>query len=271
MVSDCFRPIEYASPRRALNRKPLWFFVAVTTLAVMATACDPAPSSDRQPRSQVDSGSPAAVAAASRPIDPDEFVEEVDNPLFALEPGTTFRLRGATEDGIEQETVIVTKETKKILGVPTTVVKDIVRVEGRLAELTFDWYAQDRDGNVWYFGEDTAEYERGKVVSREGSWKSGVDGAQPGIIMNANPQVTDSYRQEYYAGHAEDMYWVVAIGESQSVPFGHFEDTVRTLEWTPLEPRVVVEKLYAPGVGLVAERALSGPKERVELIDVVRP
>jgi hypothetical protein len=202
-------------------------------------------------------------------IDPHDFVDDIDNPLFTLEPGTVFRLRGETESGIEHETITVTNRTKSVLGVTATVVKDVVRVDGRLAELTFDWYAQDRDGNVWYFGEDTAEYEHGHIVSREGSWEAGVDDAQPGIIMSAAPQVTDSFRQEHYRGEAEDMYWVVGTGGSIRVPYGAFDNVVHTLEWTPLEPQIVVEKFYQPGVGLVMERALSGGKEVVELIDVI--
>jgi hypothetical protein len=204
-------------------------------------------------------------------FDPSSFVDKVDNPYFPLEPGTVFRLVGETENGIERERIQVTRKTKEVLGVTTTVVKDVVRVNGRLAEYTFDWYAQDADGNVWYFGEDTAEYEDGKVVSRGGSWEAGADGAHPGIIMEADPQITDSCRQEYYKGEAEDMYLVVGTGKTKKVPAGKFKGAVKTLEWTKLEPNIVVQKFHAPGVGLIAERALSGPKEAVRLIDVDRP
>jgi hypothetical protein len=251
----------------AMSRILLTALTAV--LIVTAIACDPGGPDVTAPRQQ----SPTIPASDSgyRPdIDPSNFVDVIDNPLLPLEPGMVFNLRGETEDGVEHETVRVTARTKEVLGVRTTVVKDVVRVDGELAEFTYDWYAQDRDGNVWYFGEDTAEYERGEVVSRQGSWEAGVDGARPGIIMNAHPQVTDSHRQEYYRGEAEDMYWVVATGESRSVPFGDFENVVRTLEWSPLEPNVVVEKFYAPGVGLLAERALAGGKENVELLRVTR-
>jgi hypothetical protein len=204
-------------------------------------------------------------------FNPSSFVAKIDNPYFPLEPGTVFRLVGETEDGIERERIQVTRKTKEILGVTTTVVKDVVRVNGKLAEYTFDWYAQDADGNVWYFGEDTAEYEDGKVVSRDGSWEAGVDRAHAGIIMEADPQITDSCRQEYYKGEAEDMYWVVGTGKTKKVPAGKFEGAVKTLEWTKLEPNIVVQKFHAPGVGLIAERALSGSKEVVRLIDVDRP
>lgn len=241
-----------------LRIKPV---VVAATLVTMASACSPSESPARsEPR-----------AVYNPDIDPADFIDKIDNPFFPLQPGTVFRLRGETEDGVEDETIVVTDRTKKVLGVTTTVVKDAVKVDGRLTELTYDWYAQDREGNVWYFGEDTAEYEDGRLTSREGSWEAGVDGALPGIIMNADPRVTDSYRQEYYRGEAEDMYWVVSIGGSKDVPFGEFDDVIRTLEWSPLEPNIVTEKFYAPGTGLLAERALSGPKEMVELLDVTRP
>jgi hypothetical protein len=225
--------------------------VALIVAALLATTFVPSNGKPRSPR--------------SASIDPGRFVDVIDNPLFPLVPGTIYKLQGETEDGIEKERIKVTHRTKTILGVTTTVVKDVARVKGKIVELTFDWYAQDEEGNVWYFGEDTAEYENGKVVSTEGSWEAGVDGAEAGIIMNANPEITDSYRQEFYKDHAEDMYWVVATGESVTVPAGRFKDAVRTLEWTPLEPKIVVQKFYAPGVGLIAERALSGPKEVVKL------
>jgi hypothetical protein len=210
-----------------------------------------------------------APVSATPDFHPHDFVETIDNPYFPLRPGTVFRLRGATAEGVERERITVTHDTKEILGVTTTVVKDVMRVDGDIVELTYDWYAQDADGNVWYFGEDTAEYEDGEVINRDGSWEAGVDGAEAGIIMNADPEVTDSYRQEFYEGEAEDMFWVVARHDTKSVPAGRFRDAIRTLEWTPLEPRIVVQKFYAPGTGLIAERALSGETERVELLEVI--
>ena len=215
---------------------------------------------------------PAAQSTTYDPdINPDDFVSEIDNTYFPLVPGTVFELKGATEDGVERETITVTHRTREVMGVRTTVVKDVARVDGEVAEFTYDWYAQDSDGNVWYFGENTAEMENGEVLNHHGSWEAGLDGALPGIIMNADPQVLDSHRQEYYEGEAEDMYWVVAEGETATAPAGTFEDAIRTLEWNPLEPRIVVEKLYAPGVGLVSERALSGGKEIVKLLSVTGP
>lgn len=203
-------------------------------------------------------------------IDPDDFVKRIDNPYFPLRPGTTFRLRGADEDGKVKESITVTRRHKVILGVRMTVVRDVGYVNGKLDEFTYDWYAQDHSGNVWYFGEDTAQYENGKVVSTEGSWEAGVDGARAGIIMPGGPKVSDAGRQEFYKGEAEGMFWVVATGETKRVPLGRFDKVVRILEWSPLEPEIVIEKHYAPGVGLLSERALSGETELVELVRVRR-
>jgi hypothetical protein len=246
--------------------------IATVLLATTAAACDG--SSNAASPLAKPAASPSETAAESEyapDIDPADFVTTIDNELFPLLPGTIFKLRGATVDGIERETITVTDKTKEVMGVTTTVVKDVMRVDGEIAEYTFDWYAQDVEGNVWYFGEDTAEYENNKIVSREGSWEAGVDGAEPGIIMSADPQPTDSYRQEYYKGHAEDMFWVVATGVAVKTPLGSFEDAVQVLEWTPLEPKIVVEKLYVAGTGLVSEHALSGSKENVRLVEVIRP
>jgi hypothetical protein len=246
--------------------------VVAASLTLLGASCDSNDSTSNgtgsRPASSRGTPADAAEAGYQPDINPSDFVDKIDNPLFPLEPGTVIRLRGETEDEVEHETITVTGRTKSVMGVATTVVKDVVSVGGEPVEFTYDWYAQDREGNVWYFGENTAEYEDGKVVSREGSWEAGVDGARPGIIMNADPQVTDSYRQEFFKGEAEDMYWVVATQGSVKVPFGRFDDVVHTLEWNPLEPKIIGEKYYAPGVGLVFERALSGGKEVFELLDV---
>lgn len=209
-------------------------------------------------------GEPYAVV-----IDPANFVSKIDNPYFPLAPGTTFVYEGKTEDGLEHTETSITHATKVILGVTCVEVNDRVTVDGELAEQTLDWYAQDKDGNVWYFGEDTKEYEKGEVVSTKGSWEAGVDGAQPGIIMKANPQVGESYRQEYYKGEAEDMAEITSLAGSTSVPFGSFDNLLVTKEWTPLEPDIVANKYYSKGVGLLLEETVKGGSERVELIDIV--
>jgi hypothetical protein len=190
-------------------------------------------------------------------IDPADFVREIDNKYFPLKPGTTSVYAG----NAERDEMAVTHTTKQIMGVECVVVNDRLWEDGKLIEQTYDWYAQDKEGNVWYFGEATKEYKEGKV-STEGSWEAGVDGAKPGIMMQANPKVGQSYRQEYYKGHAEDWAQVVNLDEIVKVPYGSFEHVLVTKEWTPLEPNLVEHKYYAPGVGPV------GPPGGLELIDI---
>ena len=202
-------------------------------------------------------------------IDPENFVDGVDNPYFPLVPGTTFIYEGDTEEGTEHIEVVVTDDTKEVLGVDCVVVRDTVWVDGEMVEDTFDWFAQDTDGNVWYMGEDSKEYEDGEVVSADGSWEAGVDGAKPGVIMWADPQIGTSYRQEYYEGEAEDMAEVISLTESASVTYGSFENLLVIKEWNPLEPGVAENKYYAAGVGLVLEEVVEGGSERIELIDIV--
>jgi hypothetical protein len=155
------------------------------------------------------------------------------------------------------------------MGVNTTVVRDREFVDGELEEETFDWYAQDNEGNVWYFGEDSREYEDGEVVSSAGSWEAGVNGAQPGILIEGDPQVGDTYRQEYLAGEAEDMAEVISLNESISVAYGSFENCLKTKEWTPLEPGIEENKYYAAGTGLILEKTVKGGSESLELVDIV--
>ncbi len=201
-------------------------------------------------------------------IDPDDFVNGVDNQYFPLTPGTTFVYEGE-EDGEDLRVEdYVTRETKQILGVTCLVVRNREWEDEELVEETFDWYAQDKEGNVWYFGEDAKEYDEGVVVSTEGSWEAGVDGATPGIIMEANPQVGDFYRQEYYKGEAEDMAEVLSLTESASVTYGSFDNLLMTREWTPLEPGVVEHDYYAPGAGLVLEVVVEGGSEWIELVEI---
>jgi hypothetical protein len=201
-------------------------------------------------------------------FDPCNFGNQIiDNPYFTLTPGTTFTYQTKTEDGTEKDMVIVTNETKEILGITTTVVWDRVWLDEDLTEETFDWHAQDKQGNVWYMGEDSKEYENGKVVSTEGSWKAGVDGAKPGIIMEANPQVGDSYRQEYYPGHAEDAAKVVSLNETVKVPFGTFTNCLQTRDVSLLEPMQDEDKYYCTSIGGVTLEVAIDSGERTELND----
>lgn len=202
-------------------------------------------------------------------IKPDNFVELINNSYFPLTPGTTFVYEGESEDEIIRYEAFVSNETRNVMGVNTTVVRAREYVDGELSEETFDWYAQDMDGNVWYFGEDSKEYEDGKVVSTAGSWEAGIDGAKPGIIMKGNPQVGDTYRQEYLVDEAEDMAEVISLNESVSIDYGSFENCLNTKEWTPLEPGIEENKYYAAGIGLVLEVKVKGGSERLELVDIV--
>jgi hypothetical protein len=163
-------------------------------------------------------------------IDPADFTSIIDNPYFPLTPGTTYVYEGDAGNGFEHIEMTVRDETKEIVGVQCAVVEDTVTIDGEVAEVTLDWYAQDKEGNVWYFGEDSKEYENGKVTSTQGSWEAGVDGAEPGIIMKAQPSVGEEYRQEYYAGEAEDMARVESLSESASVPTGSYTDCLKTYE-----------------------------------------
>jgi len=199
-------------------------------------------------------------------IAPANFVASVTNPLLPLVPGTTFVYEAATPEGLQRIEVTVTQETREILGVTCTVVRDTMTLDSALAEDTFDWYAQDNEGNVWYFGEATMVYENCMGVSKEGSWEAGVSGAKPGIVMEASPQVGDSYRQEYSRGVAEDMADVVSLTESVEVPYGSFTNCLKTRDYSALDTAVAPEyKFYAAGVGQVL--TLEGDV-RVELVSV---
>ena len=246
--------------------------VAAASAACGEPASGPSPATPRQTASQ----SPSAAAIEFPPVDgpydwtiePANFVEGVDNPYFPLTPGTVWISRGQSGGEPEVVTVRVTRDTKEIMGVACVVVRDTLRVAGEVVEDTFDWYAQDVDGNVWYMGEDTKEYENGEVVSTEGSWEGGVDGALPGVIMPAEPKVGLAYTQEHYAGQAEDKGRIVRLGAHVAVPFGSFDDVVVTEDWTPLEPMILERKYYAPGVGFVFEELIEGGDEVLRLVDV---
>lgn len=212
-------------------------------------------------------GKPAAPAMAA-PTDPAKFAARVDNPYFPLVPGTRFVYHETKDGKTNINEVTVLAETKVIQGVTCTVVHDVVKVGGATEEETYDWYAQDAAGNVWYFGEDTKEFLPKGVVSTEGSWMVGVNNAQAGLVMPAHPEPGAPYRQEYLKGHAEDMGQVVHVGDAVKVPFGALANCVRTKEWSMLEAGTD-SKWYAKGLGLV--RAVSSAKEVLELVSVTQP
>ena len=203
-------------------------------------------------------------------LDPADFGGPIDNPLFPLVPGTTFHFEGVSDGETETNDVIVTSQTRQIMGITATVVHDVEFVKGEMVEETFDWYAQDDAGNVWYLGEDSREFENGEPAGSGGSWEAGVDGAKAGIIMKASPQVGDRYYQEFYLGEAEDEGEVVAVDQSASVPFGDFLGCVATEDFTRLEPGERERKVYCPGVGLVSEGSLDGD-ELNQLVDIDAP
>ena len=199
-------------------------------------------------------------------LDPAEFVPQIDNHYWPMAPGTRWVSREFDFEGSQRVTVTVLERTRDIEGIEATVVHDVVSERGELVENTFDWYAQDVCGNVWYLGENTKEYENGDVVSTAGSWEHGVDGAMAGVVVPGDPQVGLTYRQEYYAGEAEDTGQIMSLDEQAQVPFGHFRNVLLTSEYTPLEPKVLEYKLYAEGVGPVLALGISGGSDREELL-----
>jgi hypothetical protein len=201
-------------------------------------------------------------------VDPANFVSKVDNPLWPLEPGTGFHFRGTRGTTPQTDDEVVTDRTVKILGVVCAVVRDTVSEHGHAVERTLDYYAQDAQGNVWYMGEDSFELENGRFVRASDSWRSGVHGAEPGIIMPAHPRAGDRYRQEYYPpGEALDEAHVLGYRGPVTVPYGTFKRALVTSEFSPLEPQTE-EKTYVAGVGEVQERVVKGHHEEFKLVRI---
>ncbi len=202
-------------------------------------------------------------------FDPASFRTPADNPYFPLRPGTLLVYRDRA--GIEVDSMLVTRETRDILGVRAVVVRDRAYRGGALVEATIDWYAWDHEGNVWYLGEDTKEYKNGRVVSTAGSWEAGRGGARAGILVPARPKIGAAYRQEYRAGVAEDMARALRLDAKVVVPYGTFDLCLETEDWSPLEPGVLERKFYARGVGCVLEETVRGGRARMELVRVISP
>ncbi|MCW2797735.1 hypothetical protein [Nocardioides sp.] len=203
---------------------------------------------------------------------PSAFGGRATNRYFPLEPGTVTVLRGHSDGQQFRERTFVTHRTKMIQGVRTRVVRDITRrLDGSLSEKTLDWYATDNTGRVWYFGEATGTYDRHEhLINHDGSWEAGVDGAAAGKIMPAHPHPSVGFRQEFLRGEAEDQAWIVQNNARLTTPVGHFRHAVRDFEWSRLEPGVVSTKFYAPGVGLLLERDLTGGNEVFRLVSIHR-
>jgi hypothetical protein len=265
--------------------------IALVTLSlVLSAACGqsaatptapPAASAQPTPPSLPPTASPSAPPSAaptpialpqgSEPVelDPALFAGvAIDNPFWPMPVGRSWVYTETTDEGAEQRVeVTVLDQTKEIIGIQAQVVHDIVTLDGETVEDTLDWYAQDTFGNLWYMGEDTKEYENGKVVSTEGSWEAGVDGAQPGIILPADPQVGMTYRQEYYGGQAEDAAEILAVDQHVEVPAGTYDGSLKTRDYTPLDPSVEEQKWYARGVGPVHVVQTRGGTSEEKLIE----
>jgi hypothetical protein len=252
--------------------------------ALLLTGCSaPAPQAG-PPTSPTTAGTSATSATSATPeqsnplptggqpvqLDPARFTTEIDHPYWPMKPGTRRTYREVDEEGeIKEVVVVVTTQTKKVAnGITARVVRDTVRVDGSIIEDTFDWFAQDARGNLWYLGEDTAEFENGKLTSRDGSFEAGVNGALPGIMIPADPAPGMRYRQEYYKGEAEDNGEVLSTAEMAQVPAGVYRGVLLTKDTSTIEPDVQEYKLYAKGVGPVLVLGVSGGSGREELIKV---
>ena len=217
-------------------------------------------------------GCTARAGDYSVELAPDDFVASIDNPYYPLTPGTRWVYEARLPDGTrERNEVEVLTETREVNGVIATVVHDTVWVDDVLVEETYDWYAQDTDGNVWYLGEDVNNYDGGVLVDHAGSWEWGQDGALPGVIMWADPaaHIDQLYYQEYYAGEAEDTGTVLSVSERVAVPFGSFENVVSTHDTSALDPDLQEHKFYAAGIGLIKEIDLTAGEE-VVLVEFTR-
>ncbi|MGH3042525.1 MAG: hypothetical protein ACRDNG_12450 [Gaiellaceae bacterium] len=248
--------------------------LALFALLALALLVPPACGGDEEPSVTSPTGTGAAEETApslpqgSEPanLDAVNFVAVIDNVYWPMTPGSRWVYRETDAEGSKQRVeVTVTDETKTIIGIVATVVHDVVSEDGEVVEDTYDWYAQDKWGNVWYLGEDTKEFDEGKV-STEGSWEAGVDGAEAGVVVPGSPEVGLAYRQEYYEGEAEDAGEILSLDERVKVPFGTYAGVLMTKDWTPLEPDLLEQKFYAKGIGPVLAIAVSGGSDREELI-----
>jgi hypothetical protein len=233
--------------------------VAATALAVAAGCGGGGQSADKLPQ-----------GAEPFELDPADFTTQIDNRYWPMAPGQRWTYRELDEEGKAQTVVTtITDATKRLAnGITARVVRDTVTQDGEVVEDTFDWYAQDGRGNIWYLGEDTAEFENGKVTTRKGSWEAGVDSALAGVAIPADPVDDLQYRQEYYEGEAEDVGEVLSTEEQVQVPVGHYTNALLTKDTSALEPNVLEYKLYAPGVGPVLTLGVSRAGDREELLKI---
>lgn len=204
-------------------------------------------------------------------LNPADFTTQIDNPYWPMPVGRQWHVHVSNPQGESlQEIITVEDRTKKIAdGVTARVVHDVVYDKGKPSEITDDWYAQDRDGNIWYFGESTAEIHNGRRDT-SGSFEAGRNGADAGVVMPANPRVGLTYREEYYAGQAEDRAKVLALDQQVEAPAGHFTGALLIDDTSPIEPAVSEYKLYAKGVGPVVAVSVSGEAEREDLVSYTK-
>jgi hypothetical protein len=256
--------------RRSVMKKAAAISFLIATASVLLFAGEACGDGNENAAQQT--AAPSGLPKGSEPVelDPLSFTVDINNRYWPMEPGTRWTYSEVDEEGKQFQVVITAStETKKIAnGIAARVVRDTVTEGGKLVEDTIDWYAQDAEGNIWYLGEDTAEFADGKITSKEGSWEAGVDGALPGVIVPGAPADDMKYRQEYYAGQAEDNGEVLSMEEQVEVPAGHFSDALLTKDTTALEPKVLEYKLYAPTVGPALIIGVSGGTTREELVSV---
>ena len=260
-------------------------FAASALVAVFALAgCGASGGSTTSPSSTSPSAMPSsgapsqssapgmvAVAPGTQPIAASDFATSIDNPWFPLKKGYSWTSKGVKDGKPTVDTYTVTGKTKVIDGVTCSVIRDRLTDHGKVVEATWDWYAQDKQGNVWYMGEDTKEYDSaGNVKSTAGSWQTGVNGAGAGIFMPADPQIGPGGYQEYLKGEAEDQYTIISTTATITVPYGTFKNCLETRETTALEPNVVDHKYYVKGIGQVAEESVKGPKETSYLASLTK-
>jgi hypothetical protein len=215
-------------------------------------------------------GSGNAQGSARPAVPHAEFVRTITNPYLPYRPGSRWVYKGVKDGVTQTDTVVATHRTRVIDGVTATALTDIATHGSSVLERTTDWYAQDTKGNVWYFGEATKAYSADGTVDTSGSWIAGVHGALPGIVMTSHPRVGDAHRQEYWPGHAEDQYWLVDLRQTVTVPFLESHHAALTMEWSRLEPGVIDQKYYVPGIGVVRETAVRGPAESASLVRYTR-
>jgi hypothetical protein len=241
--------------------------VSAALLIGIATACGGGSSQSTTQETGGTAATSLPVGGKPFKMNPADFMTEIDHPYWPMKAGSRWIFRETDAEGsVSRVVVTVLDKTKTIMGIEARIVHDQVSEQGEVKEDTFDWYAQDAEGNLWYLGEDTTEYENGKPKTKEGSWEAGVDGALAGVILPAHPEVGMTYREEYYKGHAEDGASILSVDAFAKVPYGTFDHGIQTRNFSGIEPDTIEEKIYAKGVGVVLELTVSGGSDRTELV-----